>query len=301
MKLWQVILFAILQGITEFLPVSSSGHLVILKNILGLQSTVSNSFDVMLHVGTLAAVCICYYKDIIRLVKEGIDIICDCAFNVKSFFVNKATEKRAIEDGVDWELVPYRRIVKNAYRKFALLVIVSTIPTGILGLLEEKFLSDRVSSGVLLPGIFLLITGLILLLLDMWPDGKKTPKHTTYVDALIIGTVQGFATLPGISRSGSTITAGAMCGLRRDFAIKYSFIMSIPAILGAAILKLTKIGGEHLTGTEISYYVVGMIISGLVGFFCIKTLIKIIQKRNMKYFAFYCFAVGMIAIISIFV
>jgi len=297
MKLWQAIFFAILQGITEFLPVSSSGHLVLLKNVFGFKD-LNNSYDVMLHVGTLAAVCLVYKKDVVRIVVEFFHICGDCIFNISTFFKNKTIEQKSIRDGVDWEFTPYRRIVKNAYRKFVVLVIVSSIPTAIIGMAQELFIEDIVVKSTLLPGIFLVITGLILMLMDRIPEGSKTPKQTTYTDALIIGTVQGFATLPGISRSGSTITAGIACGLRRDFAIKYSFIMSIPAILGAALIKLVKIGDDKLTSTELGYYAIGMVIAALVGFIFINLLINIIKKRGVVIFAYYCFAIGAIAIIS---
>lgn len=301
MKLWQAILFAILQGVTEFLPVSSSGHLVLLKQLFGLESSVDVSFDVMLHVGTLIAVCAVYWKDVYRLFIEFIEIVKDLCANLKIFIDNKKTQKASEEDGVDWELKPYRKIVKSAYRKFVVLVIVSTIPTAIIGLLERKFVEDIVVRTSLLPGIFLLITGLTIALLDLIPDGWKTPKQTSYKDAAVIGVVQGLATLPGISRSGSTITAGVAVGLRKDFAIKYSFIMSIPAILGALVLEIPDIFSKKAAaGAQFGNYFIGMIVSAVVGFICIKTLLKLIRDRKMSYFTFYCLAVGAIAIITSF-
>lgn len=298
MKIWQVILFAILQGITEFLPVSSSGHLVLLKNLLGLETTVSVSFDVMLHVGTLFAVFVCYWKDIKRLIVEGIGIIVDSCYNIGVYFNNKKILSASQKDGVDWELKEYRRVIKSAYRKFALLVIVSSIPTAILGVIERKLIEDRVVTSALIPGIFLLITGLLLLLIDRLDEGDKTPKRTSYLDAVLVGIAQGIGTLPGISRSGSTITAGIAVGMKREFAIKYSFIMSIPAIIGAALFEIGDMRSEHLTRLDLRNYAIGMVVSAIVGFICIKLLIAIIKEKKMFCFTYYCFAIGSIAIIS---
>ena len=150
----------------------------------------------------------------------------------------------------------------------------------------------------LIPGIFLLITGLLLLLIDRLDDGYKTPKQTTYVDAILVGIAQGIGTLPGISRSGSTITAGIAVGMKREFAIKYSFIMSIPAIIGAAIFEIGDMRNEHLTKLELRNYALGMVVAAIVGFICIKVLIALIREKRMFFFTYYCFAIGSIAIIS---
>ena len=298
MKIWQVIIFAIIQGITEFLPVSSSGHLVLLKNLFGLETTVSVSFDVMLHVGTLLAVFVVYWKDIKRLIVEGIGIIADCCYNIVVYFNNKRVLSGNIKDGEEIFFKDYRRVIKSAYRKFALLVMISSVPTAILGVIERKLIEDRVVTSALIPGIFLIITGLMLLLIDILEEGNKTPKKTTYLDAVLIGIAQGIGTLPGISRSGSTITAGIAVGLKREFAVKYSFIMSIPAIIGAAIFEIGDMRHEHLTKLDFRNYMIGMIVAAIVGFICIKVLLAIIKNKKMSVFTYYCFALGSIAIIS---
>ena len=183
-----------------------------------------------------------------------------------------------------------------------MLVIVSTIPTGIIGLVFKKvFNLDNPS--IIIPGIGLLITGLILFIVDDLPAGSKTPKKMSYKDAVIIGISQGVATLPGISRSGTTLTVGVLRGLDRKFAIKYSFIMSIPAILGACVLDIKDLFAPEnaISGKEMAYYFTGAVVAAVVGFVCIKTLILLYKNKKMKYFSYYCFVVGIIAIVANFV
>lgn len=289
MELLKAIFLGFIQGVTEFLPVSSSGHLAIFKNILGMED-VDISFDILLHLGTLIAVSVVYWRDIARLFFDGVGIVVDSCANIGMFFRMKFSGER----------LRYRRVINSAYRKFALLVIVSTIPTGIIGVLG-KGLIEKASASLLIPGVCLLITGTLLLISDNLPDGNKTPKRTTYGNAIFVGICQGIATLPGISRSGTTIAAELFCGFRRDFAVKYSFIMSIPAVLGAAVLDLKDFGSEGLEGTDVFNYIVGMAVAALVGYICIKTMLVVVKKKKFRYFAYYCYTIGMMAIIGHFV
>ena len=261
MSLTEAIFMGIIQGLTEFLPVSSSGHLAIFKNIFQVNTDTGILFDVMLHVGTLIAVCVVYYKDIARLIVEGIRLLADVFVNVGIFFKNRGAR----------EPVPYRRIICNSYRKFGLLVIVSTIPTAVIGYVAQDLI-EMVSHILLVPGIFLIVTAILLFLSDRVESGRKTPKNVSFTNAFVVGICQGIATMPGLSRSGTTIAACLFSGFDRKFAVKYSFIMSIPAILGAAVLQLKDIGSVKVTASEAGYYVVGMLLAALVGYVCIKTL-----------------------------
>lgn len=290
MSLLQAILMGIIQGITEFLPVSSSGHLAIFKELFQIDLQTGILFDVLLHLGTLVAVFIVYFKDIKKLVIEGFAIIYDCIMNLKIFITNKIQKKDA----------EYRPIVKNAYRKFVILIIVSTIPTGIIGY-AAKDLIETVSKILIVPGICLIITGVLLFIADKFNDGTKTPKHVSYNNAFIIGICQGIATLPGISRSGTTITACLVSGFDKKFAVKYSFIMSIPAILGAALLELKDVSQMTFTTTEIINYIVGAVVAAVVGYICIKTMLVVVRKKKFKFFAIYCIVVGTLASVGYFV
>lgn len=289
MSLLQAILMGLIQGLTEFLPVSSSGHLALFKILFGVETDTGILFDVLLHVGTLAAICVVYYKDIWRLIVEGCCIVRDAAVNVVIFFRNR----------INKESQGYRRIVCNSYRKFVMLVIVSTIPTGIIGFMGKDVV-EMASEILIVPGICLIVTGVLLIIADRIKDGDKLPKSVTYTNAFGVGIAQGIATLPGLSRSGTTITACLLSGYQRNFAVKYSFIMSIPAILGALVLELTDLKGLQVTAPDVACYVVGMLVAAVVGYICIKTMLVIVRKKKFTGFAIYCFIVGALSIAGYF-
>ena len=285
MSILEAIFLGIVQGVTEFLPVSSSGHLAIAQNLFHIEEA-DVTFDVMLHLATLIAVCAVYWKDVKKLVFSACGIIADFFRNIAIFIQRRR--------GYD---VDYIRVVRTVYRKFTMLILVSTIFTVVIALpFKEMF--NRVGGSLLIPGLCLILTAIFLRICDFLPVGKKTPRKTNYVDAGIIGFVQGIATLPGISRSGATITACVARGLRRDFAVKYSFLMSIPAILGAVILDLPKLGG--VSASVIGSYLVGMLVAGVVGYVCVRLMINLVKYSEFKGFSYYCGAIGMISIICYF-
>lgn len=288
MTIIQAIVLGIIQGLTEFLPVSSSGHLALMKNILRINTDTGILYDVLLHVATLISVTVVMHKDILKIFFEFIGIVKDSFINVVTFFKNLFS-KGMKED--------YIKLATSSYRKFTILLIISTIPTAVLGFLLKDII-ETVESELLVPGVCLIITGIILLISDFLSDGIKRPKDATYGDSFSIGVAQGIATLPGLSRSGTTITACLLCGFERRFAVKYSFIMSIPAILGALVLKLTDLSSEHVTGGQVGTYIVGMIIAAVVGYFALKLTIAFVQKKNFKYFAFYCLGIGAVSVIA---
>lgn len=285
MTILESILLGIVQGITEFLPVSSSGHLAIFQNIFHVDTEGSMLFDIMLHLGTLVAVFIVYHRDIWKMIVEALRMIGDMFSNLRIFILNRI-HKTSLR---------YKRIIHNSYRKFVVLILVSTVPTGILGVLGKDLVAQA-SETLLIPGICLLITGVLLLIADLTKEGRKLPKSVSYRDGIIIGTAQGLATLPGISRSGTTIATCILCGLDRKFAVKYSFILSIPAILGAAVLEIGDVIAEPIDMGQLGIYAVGMVFAGLVGYVCIKTMLIVVRSKKFKYFSWYCFAVGLIAI-----
>jgi len=287
MSLFEAVLQGIIQGLAEFLPISSSGHLAIFQEVFDINS-IGMVFDVMLHFGTLLAICVAFWSDVVNLFKEGIAIVRDFIINIFVFFRNigKSDNKKQ----------SYKKMVTSPYRKFVMLVIVSTIPTGILGILLEELIT-KASTSLLIVGICLLITGVLLLISDCLPSGKKNAKNISYKEAGFVGIVQGFATLPGISRSGSTITACLLCGFDKSFAVKYSFIMSIPAVLGATILELKDFGSLSISGTEISHYIIGTVIAAVIGYICIKTMLVLVRGKKYKYFSYYCFMMGIFAIL----
>lgn len=287
----QAIVMGIVQGATEFLPVSSSGHLAIFGKLFGMNEP-DLTFEILLHLGTLLAVFVVYFRDIKRLIVEGFGIIADACVNVALFLKNSVQG--------DKEPVKYRHIVNSSYRKFVMLIIVSTIPTAIIGLLMSDIV-ELVSKNLLIVGICLLLTSCLLLLCDMIGAGTKKPKNITYTNAFVIGICQGAATLPGISRSGTTITACRISGFDKKLAVKYSFIMSIPAVLGAAVLELKDFFAEISSCNYLGQYIVGTIVAALTGFLCMKLLMLLVKKNKFKYFAAYCVVAGIASIVIHFV
>ena len=290
MSVFQAIFLGIVQGLTEFLPVSSSGHLAIFQNLFHIDTGGSVAFDVMLHVGTLLVVFLVYWKDIRKLIAEAFRMIGDCFHNLKILVMPNNTEQTK----------QYRMIIRTNYRKFVALVIVSTIPTALIGYFGKKLIEDAAST-LIVPGICLLITGVLLYLSDRVENCWKIPKDVSWGEGILIGIAQGFATLPGISRSGTTISACTFCGFERKFAVKYSFILSIPAILGAAVLELKDLAGETMSASQVGSYVGGMIAAAIFGYISIRIVGQVVLKRKMKYFSYYCFAVGVFAIVGQFI
>ncbi len=288
MSLLQSILMGFIQGLTEFLPVSSSGHLAIFKQFFDIEEP-GMFFDILLHLGTLVAVFIVYHQDIWKMICEGCCIIRDSFLNVITFFKNIGKDIKE----------PYHHVVNSSYRKFVMLVIVSTIPTAIIGYVA-KDLVEMASQLVIVPGICLIITAILLFIADRVPDGGKVPKNITYTNAFIVGICQGIATLPGLSRSGTTITACLLNGYSRKFAVKYSFIMSIPAILGALVLDIKDVDFSLLTSSDAINYVAGTVVAGIVGYICIKTMLVVVRKKKFTIFSVYCLIMGAICIGSYF-
>ena len=302
MTLLEAIFMGIIQGLTEFLPVSSSGHLALFRILFGVETETGMLFDVMLHFGTLVAICAVFYKDVAKLIVEGFYILKSGLINLAIFFhngflqvKNMFRKERLSKEALD--LGEYHSVANSSYRKFVLLIIVSTIPTGIIGVIGKDMV-EMASKILIVPGICLLITAVLLFVADATKGGEKLPKDITYSNAFIIGIVQGIATLPGISRSGSTITACLLSGFNRSFAVKYSFLMSIPAILGAMVLELMDFSAVALSPGEMVSYVVGTVIAGVVGYVCIKLMLAVVRNKKFKFFAIYCLIIGLISIVG---
>lgn len=272
MSLLSSILLGAIQGITEFLPISSSGHLAIAQNLLHLQVEGSEGtfFDVLLHLGTLVAVFVAYWSDIREMIVELVYGVRDLA-------------RRETPTPVP----PARRLI--------LLIIVGTVP--LFAVLPVKKIVEGLSDNMYFVGGALLVTGCLLFASDRVRKGRKTEKSATLLDVLLVGVAQAIATCPGISRSGTTITAGCFVGFDRKFAVRYSFLMSIPAILGANILSLKDALGGEVTWSELPVYLVGVAVAAVVGYVCIRLLKMIAEKGKFGFFAYYCWAMGSLTLI----
>ncbi len=261
MDILQSIILGLIQGITEWLPVSSTGHLRIAEHYFGL--TVPALFDVMLHAGTLIVTLVYFRKDIVNVLRA----------------LGKLDFKS--EDGA---LIP--------------LIVIGTIPTILIGFLYGNEL-DTVLSSVLALGAGFLVSGVVLYISKF---GKENKLGITYVDALIIGVMQGLAVIPSISRSGFTIAAALLLGVKREKAFKFSFLLSIPSIIGALGLTLYQQQTELASaGVGITEILVGVAVSIIVSFFALKILWRTLASKKFYLFAFYCFVLGAALIVLNFV
>nr|WP_325301775.1 undecaprenyl-diphosphate phosphatase [uncultured Dysosmobacter sp.] len=270
MSILSSILLGLIQGVTEFLPVSSSGHLAIAEHLLGMKGLeVPNFFDVLLHLGTLVAVFAAYWDDIR-------DMILELVYGVKD--LARGTTPTPVP--------PARRLI--------LLIIVGTLP--LFAVLPIEDLVESLGNNMYFVGGALVVTGCLLFASDRVRKGRKTEKTASLVDVLLVGVAQAVATCPGISRSGTTITAGCFVGFERKFAVRYSFLMSIPAILGANILKI-KDALDTVVWAEVPVYLVGVAVAAVVGYGCIRLLKMIAEKGKFGFFAYYCWAAGLVTLI----
>lgn len=272
MSLFSAILLGLVQGITEFLPISSSGHLAIAEELLSFTgaSNVPGFFDVLLHLGTLVAVFVAYWGDIKEMVLE---LFCGVR-DLK----NRSTPS---------PLPPARRLI--------VLIIMATLPLFVIVPFKDTI--EGLAGSLYFVAFALIATGCMLFFSDRVKKGRKTEKTATMKDALIVGLGQAIATCPGISRSGTTITVGCFVGYERSFAVRFSFLMSIPAILGANILSLKDALEAGIIWGDVPVYLVGVAVAALSGYACIRLLKMIAAKGKFGAFAYYCWAVGALTLV----
>ena len=221
MTILDAVLQGILQGLTEFLPVSSSGHLSLYQYFTGNSGETAFLLSILLHAGTLVAVCVCFYKEILRLIYEFLCIIQDIFH-------------RRGPAGKPHRMPPERRTV--------IMLILSTLPLAFMLLLKDRVEQFSTDNNITVEGFCFLLTAILLFLGSGRSRGRKNGATITWQNALAVGAAQVAATMPGISRSGSTISTGLLCGFEREYAVSYSFIMGIPAVFGAIILELKDLG-----------------------------------------------------------
>lgn len=271
MNLLQSIILGITQGLTEFLPVSSSGHLVLLQNIFGINEP-ELLFDICLHLGTLLAVVVVFMNEIRSILRT--------LWSLPGLLQQSKSPAELFEE--------------NEAVRIAVLIVAGTIPTAILGLLFHK-ITDQLFGSIWLVGCMLLVTGTLLWLTRRVQLKGRPLKRVTLKDALIIGVVQGLAILPGISRSGSTISAALFLGIDREVAGRFSFLLSIPAILGALVVGFeSEAIRSNVSGVTI---LIGTATAGIVGIVALKVLLGLVKKGRLPFFAPYCWLIGMIAFV----
>ena len=267
MDILQGIIIGIVQGLTEFLPVSSSAHLVFIQKLLGVESSLA--FDTFLHLGTLIAVLWFFRYDIIKMLKSWWLSIGDIL-------------QGRFREG----------FYEDPYKRLAWYVILATIPVGIVGVLFEDSVDALFSGALYVPAFFLFVTGTILYLSQRMTSGKINYNTITKKEALFMGLGQACAILPGLSRSGTTIAAGLTIGLDKEFAAKFSFILSIPAIFGAFILQAKDIGSA-MDANFLPVFL-GFIAAIIAGYVAIKWMLDLVQNKSLDIFAYYCWLMGLI-------
>ena len=273
MNYTEAIILGIVQGLTEFLPVSSSGHLVLFQHLFGLKEA-ELFFDICVHLGTLVAVLVVFRREVINIVSALIRLVSSIG-----------SKKKIVQ-----------KMESDPDLKMALLIVIGSIPTAILGFLFAG-IADQLFSSALIAGLMLMVTGSLLWLTRRAPTN---PEHDgddrlTLKNAIIIGIVQGLAIIPGISRSGSTISTGLLLGIDREMAARYSFLLSIPAIVGAGLLSLS--GELFLTDQAIRISLLGAAVAALVGYGALRSLLQLVKRGRLFLFAPYCWLVGIIAIL----
>ena len=273
MTILQSLLLGLIQGIAEFLPISSSGHLAVLQSLAGMNAAGEDLllFDVLLHLGTLVSVFVVFWEDIRTIVAECVELV------------------RGIGHPV-----PGERKRPNGVR-LLLMIVFATLPLVLVLPVHDSI--EKLSLSTVFIGIAFLATGAMLYCADRMPQGAKTEKNMRIRDALLIGLCQAVATMPGLSRSGTTITAGIATGLDRRFAVKFSFLISIPAVLGANLLSLIKAlkAGNELSSLPV--YLLGMVVAMISGYFALTLLRYIAKKGKFGWFAYYCWFAGAVTLL----
>lgn len=275
MNAFEAAVLGLIQGLTEFLPVSSSGHLAITQNIFGVDESQVLFFAAMLHLGTLLSVFVAYYKDIAALLIELCETIAD------------VSRGRGLQ------------INKNKTRRLGFLIIISAIPTGIIGIAFSDFF-ESLFTKMTFVGVGLILTGTLLFLAERFAGGRKGIYEMRFQDAFIIGLCQSVALAPGISRSGSTLVGGLFTGLKRPLAVKFTFLMSIPPILGSGILEIKSAMAQGLGDTSVMVVLMGVLIAFLSGLFAIKLMVQVVTNQKLFYFSVYTWIAGaLVAVLSL--
>ena len=272
MNFFSAILLGIIQGLAEFLPISSSGHLAFFQTFLGLSNVESENlfFDVLLHLGTLVAVFAAYWGEIKALILEGLTMV-----------------------GI--RRLPRGQKPDRLSRRMILFIILATLP--LLLVLPIKDAVETLYTNTFFIGAAFLLTGTILFLSDRMNRGNKTLKNASVLDIVIVGFGQALAVVPGLSRSGTTISCGMARGFDREFAVKFSFLMSIPAVLGANLLSLIDAAQAGIDWSLMPMYLAGVVAAAVSGYLAIRLLKFVTQKGSFGGFSYYCWGMGILTLI----
>ncbi|MDR0570609.1 MAG: undecaprenyl-diphosphate phosphatase [Clostridiales Family XIII bacterium] len=272
MGVFESVVLGLAQGLSEFLPISSSGHLALLEHFFGIDENKVLMFAVLLHGGTLLSILAVYGKDVLKLLVELLDLI-------KDIFTGKGVRPN-----------------KNETRRLGLLILAATVPTAAVGLVLKSVFSSLYGS-IMAIGVGLILTGTMMFLTERFRSGGKGVWEMKFSNALFVGLMQAVALCPGVSRSGSTIVGSLLSGLDRKFAVNFAFLISIPTVLGAFVLEAKDAFGEGLAGADAAPVALGMVVAAVSGFVAIKTMIRVVSDGKLYLFSIYTWAVGAAAFV----
>ena len=268
MNLFEIIVLGFIQGIAEFLPISSSAHLIIFRDIFGIGAGISANmeltFDIALHFGTLLAIGVFFFWDFIKMIQKG-----------------------------------FTKGVKDDDGKILWYLVAATIPAAIVGVLFEETIENAIRTNYLLIATALIVMGIIIYLVDKNCKEEKNTKEISFKDAIIIGCSQVFALIPGFSRSGTTIASARCLKVDRESAAKFSFYLSAPVVLGACVLQLLDDGAVSLIMENWAIFILGIVVSFVTGLICIKFLLQYLKKHDFKLFMIYRIILAIIVILTV--
>ncbi len=264
----EIVILGIIQGIAEFLPISSSAHLIIFRDIIGIGKFMSSNleltFDISLHLGTLLAIFVFFFKEFLSMITKGLT-----------------------------------KGVKDKSGRLLWYLVAATIPAGIVGVFFEDMIDEILRKNYILIALALLIMGVIIYLADKYSKSKKDVFDISLKDAIIIGCSQVFALIPGFSRSGTTIATARVLGVKRDDAAKFSFYLSAPVVAGAVFIKLLKKETWTLIFSNLGVFLIGILSAFITGLICIKFLLKYLDNHDFKAFMIYRIMLAVLVIIMI--
>ena len=286
MSVLQALLSGVLQGITSFLPVSSSGHLVLLGRLFGTDAEVSLKFLSVMHIGTLIAVVIVCFKDLLRLLRAGWDILKDLFYNAG----------QAVHLARRPDQIRYRKILTTNFRKLFVWLLVSTIPTAFLAILLRRT-AETAAGSLLSTGTGFLITALFLMVASFMTDSRRHSRKLRLRGALLTGILQGFAVVPGISRMGMAYAGVSCSGCSRRFAVRYAYLLSIPGIVGGLLLERAEAGVSLRETVGILPCLAGIAAAAVTGILFLRRAAAMVSTRSGKGYAGYCIFLGILCIL----
>ena len=283
----KIIISGIIDGITGFLPISSSGHMAVLRNVLHFGGMDSVLFDMLLKLAAIVVIVLGFKKDVLRLIGAYIELVLIGVDNLRTLFVNIFSHK-----GDDYYPV------NGAYKRLALMIIAATVSTGIVGLCARDF-AAYASGTVLLPGLFLVVTGIMLFLIDGIKKGEVSIKEVGFFEAIAVGGVQGLAVMPGLARCGMVIAVCLLLGFDKKLTWKFTFLAAVPALIGTVILDIVDMVRYGVSdGADTGWYILAALLAVFTGYIGLVLLNRILKRGRFLFLSIYCLVLGAFALAS---